>query len=207
MTLSNFAKDAYIAPGVSAFTHAEIPDMSSYASQSKHWISNFFLNSMLRANIKAPYRAYLFNYFRRAEGAFREHDLARTATLDFLASSGQSPAQYSVALFHWEIFLGQAWHAFKILEKAFKFTLYKGGEGSVEERFNRLYNQMKHVESRIACGQILENATVPVWIMRDGLQSVDISLSYVETAEVLKDVAKWADILMDPLTIREKLGA
>lgn len=202
---STHVLDEFIAPGASTFVRADIPDMSGYHKGSKHWVANFFLNSLLRRKLKPPLNAYLYNYFRRAEAAFREHDLARTAAVEFIASGRQSPPQYVLAIFHWEVFLGQAWHAFKLLEKAFGFVLYTPGAASVEERLNHLYNQMKHVESRIAAGQTLPGATVPVWMTNEGLASVDANLSWEETAEVLRAVSKWADIFVDPLTAPEKL--
>ena len=78
-TLSNYAKDKFIAPFMSAFLSADIPDMSSSCDQSGHWISNFVLNTMLRTNIASPFKQYLFNYLRRAEAAFRQHDIRREA--------------------------------------------------------------------------------------------------------------------------------
>jgi hypothetical protein len=65
---------------------------------------------------------------------------------------------------------------------------------------------MKHVESRIENGQILANATVPVWLDNNGLRSVDSTLSYEETAEILRDLAKYADALSDPFTAKDKLN-
>ena len=203
---SAYVIDKFIAPGASAFTEAEIPDGSSIHAQSAYWVSNFFLNSVLRAAYKPPLNAYVYNYLRRAEAAFREHGNARAETLSFLASGRQSPSRYAAAIFHWEVFLGQSWHAFKILEKAFGAVLYRQGSGSVEERLNQMYNRMKHVESRIAAGQMLPEATVPVWLTNEGLVSVDSNLTYSESGEVLKDVAKWAEILGDPLTVRQKLS-
>lgn len=196
--------DELIAPGASAFTKAAIPDMSEFHKESKHWVATFFLNSLVRSKFAPPHNAYLYNYFRRAEAAFREHDLARAATLNVIASGSQSPSRYATAIFHWEIFLGQAWHAFKLLEKAFGFILYAPGSSSVEERLNHLYNQMKHVESRIAAGQMPPGATVPVWLTNEGLVSIDAQLNWEETAEVLREVAKWADVFVDPMTAPDK---
>lgn len=204
---SAYAKDRFIAPGASALTRSEIPDMSTYAKDSQHWVANFFLNSMLRASWNSRLDAYVYNYLRRAEAAFREYSSARAETIAFVESSGQSPSRYARALFHWETYLGQSWHAYLILQTAFEIEqLYSRGNASPEERLNRLYNQMKHVESRIESGQMLESATVPVWLTNEGLQSIDTGLTFVETSEVLRDIAKFADILQDPLTVREKLG-
>lgn len=149
--------------------------------------------------------AYAYNYLRRAQHAFAEHQIARSCTLDFLASNGQSVQRYVDALYHWECFLGQAWHAFVLLVKAWEGRAFEKNDGSVEQRLNALYNQMKHVESRIENGQMASDATVPVWLENQGLRSVDEHLSFAETADILRELAKYADALMDPLTTKQKL--
>lgn len=206
ITLSNYAIDKFIAPNASLFTQADIPDMSEYDDQVTHWIANFSLNSMCRAAWKPPYNAYMYNYLRRAESAFVQHSLARSETIAFIESGRQSVRKYTAALFHWESFLGQSWHAYKTLQKCFEIQLYKPGDSSVEERLNMLYNQMKHVESRIENAQIIDGATVPVWLTNNGLVSIDTLLTFTETGEVLADVAKWANILQDPLSAPETLN-
>lgn len=102
--------------------------------------------------------------------------------------------------------MGQSWHAYKTLQKCFNVEIYKEGEDSVEERLNALYNQMKHAESKIENKEILEGATVPVWLTNQGLVSVKSALTFSETGEVLKDLAKWANILQDPLSVPKKLS-
>ncbi|HUU09188.1 MAG TPA: hypothetical protein VM431_01460 [Phycisphaerae bacterium] len=198
--------DKHIAPGVSSFTKADIPDMATWAKQSPHWIANFFLNSAFTASFAPPMNAYAYNFLRRAQYAFSEHHLARESTLAFLAAGGQSPTRYADALFHWECFLGQAWQAFALLCTAWEGRVYDKKDGSIEERLNALYNQVKHVESRINSGQMIPGATVPVWLDNYGLRSVDASLTYVETAEVLKELAKYADALMNPKTAKSALN-
>ncbi|TAJ19391.1 MAG: hypothetical protein EPO47_07845 [Rugosibacter sp.] len=200
-------RDTHIAPGVSSFTSAEIPDMSDYTKESPHWVGNFFLNSTFRAKFKAPMDAYAYNFLRRAQFAFTEHDLARKATLGFLDGGSQSVTRYVEALFHWECFLGQAWHAYALLTTAWEGKAFQKNDGSVEQRLNAMYNQMKHVESRIENAQMLPGATVPVWLENQGLRSVDANLTFTETADVLKDLAKYANALMDPKTAKDILSA
>jgi len=203
--------DRFIAPGVSAFNTADIPDMSTYDPESKHWVANHFLNSVLRGKFEPPMNAYVYNFVRRAEAAFSEHEQARQATLRFLASQKQSPSHYAAAVLHWEFFLGQAWQGYALLAKLLElltgeeFRIFSKGDGSVEDRLNRQYNCMKHVEKRIVNGQILEGATVPVWLTNEGIQSTDTLLTYSETGEVLRDIAKWATIVVDPIEMAERL--
>lgn len=203
--LSNYAKDTFIAPGLSGFTQADIPDMSRHSSQSSQWLDNHVLNIMLRGSWSPPLSAYVFNFLRRAAYAFHEHDEARRASLSSLAFRNQSPSTYAEALFHWETFLGQSWHALKLLQGAFDLTLFKKGNGSASERLHDLYNEMKHVESRIENGQMPTGATVPVWLTNAGLESVDAELSYLETGEILEFVAAWASALKDPKTAARKV--
>lgn len=208
ITYGAHIRDKHIAPGVSTFTAAEIPDMSGHTKESGHWIANFFLNSAFTATFKPPMDVYAYNFLRRVQFAYSEHALARDATLLFLAGGSQSVTRYAEALFHWECYLGQAWHAYALLAKAWEGTLFKQGDGSVEQRLNAMYNQMKHVESRIENAdkqQMLPGATVPVWLENNGLRSVDTVLSYAETGAVLKDLGKYANALMNPKTAKATL--
>ena len=201
--------EKHIAPGVSTFTVADISDMSGYTKESAHWIANFFLNSTARGSFRPPMDAYAFNFLRRAQFAFSEHEAARKSTLQFLSGGNQSVVHYADALFHWECFLSQSWHAYALLARAWEGTVFERHDGSVEQRLSALYNQMKHVESRIENSdtQMLPGATVPVWMENEGLRSIDTKLAYSETAEVLKDLAKYANALMDPKTAKKSLIA
>jgi hypothetical protein len=207
---SDHAKDRFIAPGVSSFESADIPDMSAYDPQSRHWVSNHFLNSLLRAPYNAPHNAYAYNFMRRAEAAFSEHAEARLATLAFL-EDGQSPSRYARAILHWEVFLSQCWHGYLLLLGFFgEKKVFEKGNASTEERLHGLYNAMKHVESRIdnaELGQMVKGATVPVWLTNHGIESTDAFLTYTETGGILRDLAKWASILEDPLQMADKFRA
>src|SRR5262249_42465677 len=121
--------DAHIAPGASAFTNAEIPDMSAWAAESAHWVANYFLNSALSAAFAPHMNAYAYNFIRRAQYAYSEHALARASTLKFLEVKGQAPRSYADALFHWECFLGQAWHAYALLLTAWKGKAFQKDDG------------------------------------------------------------------------------
>lgn len=212
MRASSYFLDKFVAPGISGFRSAEIPNMTTYDPESRFWLANFVLNSGLGGNFLPPGNAYAYNYLRRAVAAFSEHEEARQATRGFLSSDRQSLSRYAAATTHWEFFLGQSWHAYLLLRGFFKFLtqqdipqVFARGQGSVEERLNDLYNSMKHVESRIENGQMIEGATVPVWLTNDGLRSTDALLSYAETGDILRDLAKWANIIVDPREMANKL--
>jgi hypothetical protein len=66
-------EDTFIAPGVSQFTEAEIPDMSLWSKESQSWIANFFLNSLF-ASFRSPMQAYAYNSF--GELSMRSRNIA-----------------------------------------------------------------------------------------------------------------------------------
>jgi hypothetical protein len=59
--LSNYAKDKFVAPEMSKFTAATIRVMSQVDSEQEHWLSNFILNAIFRANVLSPQRQQMYN--------------------------------------------------------------------------------------------------------------------------------------------------
>jgi hypothetical protein len=198
--LTGYALEQVLAPGLREFDKAEIPDASRIGAHPERWASTFVLNSVGRGRYVQPMQTYVFNFLRRGRQAFAEHAQARELTIAFLEGNRQSPPKYVDALFHWESFVGQAWHAYQLLYKPLKIKLFDKGDGSQLQRLNAVYNAMKHVESRIENGQILDGATVPVWLTNEGLRSVDCLFAYSETFEILEEIAKWGTALVDPVT-------
>ncbi len=198
--------DKYVAPGFSAFTAATIPDMSAVSQEQEHWLANFILSSWSRPAMDDQ-RSTLFNFLRRTQAAFREYQEARRLTLAHLADGRPNAVSgYIAAIDHWEQFLSHADRAWAVLVKG-KPILFDKGDGSIVQRLNLLYNRTKHVETAINSGQLPPGGTLPVWLTNDGLEAVDAKLSFAEIAEVLTDLAKWADAAQDPLTMRETIRA
>ncbi len=203
--MTRFAKhilDKFLAPYVSNFRSAEIPEMSD---ESSSWLSKYFLNSVLRGSYADPFRQFVFNFLRRVEGAHVSHQCARSATAEFLHGSRQSMSRYMEAIFHWEAFLAQSWMAYALTENLNGTPPFRKGDGSVEQRVNLLYNRSKHSDTAIEAGQLPPEGTVPVWMEDDGLHGVDVMLRWEETGEVLRDLSNFANMLEDPITTAEKL--
>ena len=57
MPLTNWALDKYVAPDLSKLTECNAIDMTGFDDQCEDWVANFVLNSMLRVDVQAPYRA------------------------------------------------------------------------------------------------------------------------------------------------------
>lgn len=194
--------NGYMAPGISDFKTADIPDISKSYDQSHYWLTNYILNSILRGDYGLPFKSYAFNFLRKAEGAFREHELARVATLRYLTSGKQSPSSYMEALLYWEHFLALSWQAYDLFRRAFGIRIFTPGDRSLEERLNLLYNSCKHDVGSVS---VPPEAIIPVWMTDNGLTNSKVTVTFPETADVLQELAKWAAILEDPLTVQDKL--
>jgi hypothetical protein len=110
--------DTYLAPEISEFDRAEIPDMSATQPESLDWMSNYVRSSVLRGAAPSPQSENRFSFLRRATIVYSEHGLARQATLAYLESEEQSFGKYFMAIHHWDQFLTAAWHALEALRYA-----------------------------------------------------------------------------------------
>ncbi|MGH9248217.1 MAG: hypothetical protein ACRD0W_01670 [Acidimicrobiales bacterium] len=201
---SSYALDMYFAPRMSAFTSASIPDMSEVDAEQAHWLSNYILNSMLRAKLQTPKRQQVYNFLRRSHAAFSEYASARSCTLAFVADRDK-PLCYLDAIGHWEAFLAYSWQAYLFLG-AGQVRWFMQNDGSVLQRLNFLHNQAKHADRAIQRGEYVDDSPLCVWLTNEGLSCVGAELTFPDMAEVLTDLAEWASALQDPLTARQKLA-
>ena len=77
-------------------------------------MSNYFLNSVVRAQYGSPTRELVAALLRRVTIAFEEYELARVRTNEFVERrlNGEQPMRvYLSALHHWEECLAAAWQA------------------------------------------------------------------------------------------------
>ena len=155
MPLSNYAKDKFVAPEMSKFTAATIRDMSQVDSEQEHWLSNFILNAIFRANVLSPQRQQMYNFLRRSHSAYAEYALARKVTLAFIED--RRHIRYLDAIGHWEAFLAYSWQAHCFLGRGKKIWFEKG-DGSVRERLNVLHNRAKHADEPSSAGSSPETA-------------------------------------------------
>ena len=192
--------DTYVANEISKFETAEIPDMSAAQPESLHWISDYILNSVFCGALPSPQREYRFSFLRHAMIAYREHNMARYATLAFLESDERSFGRYFTAIHHWEQFVVASWHALDTLRRAGVVgRLYEPGDGSIAEQLHGLYEETKDTEARIDTGETPPQGSLPVWLCNAGLRSIDAELTFAETGEVLARIRDWAHVVEDPL--------
>jgi len=204
---TNYARDRFMFPEMSAFTEANLRDLASQTSVQDRYLNSYVLNSILRGHFDDPKHEQLgFNFQRRAQIAFVEYAWPALTPCVTSPRFPTSLSDYATALHHWETTLAALWQGLCLLgrfsDPAAKW--YENGDGSKFERLNHMYNRMKHVDKAITAGQVLPDSMTPVWLANDGLKSVDHVLTYEEIAELLTDMEEVATLIQDPVALGQR---
>lgn len=191
--------DTYIAHKISYLTECNAQDASIL---KEPWLNNFILNSAFIAEVPESIKPYYFNFLRRIEAAFIEYGLAREALKEFVEARINRPEEnrfspYFIALFHFETFVAQLYQAYEFLRTVSGMDFFTEGEGTIIEKFYKIYISSKHMDKWIKGRIIPPKATVAIWITNEGLEGKDgrgkdIKLSFGEMYETLEYTAKFS---------------
>lgn len=189
--------DTVLAPGISSFTEADIPDLSPEFTQAPHWMANHFLNSALGSRWSGPLRIHLVTGLLRAQLAFAAYHDARVLSSEYL--TGHNPhtprvRRYFELVGKWESCV----HNLQMFIDAFNkiaapSKAYETGDDSEEERLCKLANDIKHLGRSPK-----DEHTIPMWLTNDGLKSMQSAVSYHEMAKLIRATSAFADRLQHP---------
>ena len=199
--------DRFLAPGISTFTSCDAPDISAAHPEASHWLTNHFLNSLLRSHYKDKVRQFAINQLLRAQTAFSDYHEARSLTQDYLRlGHPDNPATrtYFRAIAKWEscflniqIFM----NVMNWMKKEYKDSaVFEKGDGSAAQRAHAIANKVKHWGEDIANGRYAVDDTIPMWLTNAGFATRTTTLSYLELADLVGEIATTADALQDPIT-------
>lgn len=191
-----------VAPGITTFDRAEIPDLRQMHDQHPYWLANHFLESILGLAYQGVYRQYVFNALYRIQTAFSIYHEARDLTAKYLSITVlDNPAigAYFQALASWETCFLNWQILVEIYNKMMsKGRLFESADGSAEQRAYGIANAIKHTGMFIAREKHGDGATVPMWLRNDGFHSLESYISYQELGNLMLDAAKFADEIQSP---------
>jgi hypothetical protein len=201
--------DKFVAPGISGFTRAEMPDLRSEFPEAGYWLVNHFQNNVWRGSFKPRARQVALFFLRRAHTAFTVYHRARELTLDFLQQSEpHSPrlGAYYVAIEHWEAFAINFW----MLAKPYVWLsagvkAFEACDGSATFRLHSIGNKVKHFVGDFDGDKTGPGACLPLWLSNEGLCSTEHGVTFVEAASELRHAAEYANALQDPRSFIEGL--
>ncbi len=191
MPLSNFAFDRYISQELSNLTECHVPDLASEPFRAGGWLSEFILNSTFGHPIDHGRRRFGLGFLRRAEAAFMEHALFRTALIEYISTTPLRPSQYFRCIHHLESTIAAAWQAFDFARRVFNEDVFTKGGGSPHERLNFIYNTARHFDpDELPAGHLH-----PVWLSNRAVHSATAELSFAELADMLREIGEFANKL------------
>jgi hypothetical protein len=189
--------DEYLAPGISSFNEAEVPDLAGKCPQSDHWISNLFLNSLFGVRYNATWKQAAVSFLFRTQSALRAYEAARTKTLECTkAFEPGRPAGrlYFEAVAQWEVVLLNIQIALDLFLKVISPQTKATDDA---DRIRLAANRIKHFAEDIKEGAI-PDLTVPLWLAKDCLKTSAADVTFEELAENLCEMGQAADILQYP---------
>lgn len=207
--------DTLIAPGISTFRAANIPDIAGRFPQAEHWLGNHFLNNFFRGSFADDRaRQLAMGFLRRAQLAHVAYRDARRLTLAYL--DGNDPdnpriGPYYEAIARWEQFAIEISIALDIFRWLNHLdggpAAFVKGDGSDEDRIYDIANKVKHAGEHIARRRYGITFMVPLWLTDDGLNAIGTLVTFQQAFEIISEMAELADRLQDPKAFAEQAKA
>lgn len=203
MVLSSYSLDKFVAHQLSKVTACGAPDLGE---AKKSFLNAFIMNTMLGVTIEPKTKAFLFNYLRRVEGAFRTYHSARNALTNYISTPSDVISPYFEALLEFEVCVAQSYQALEMLAKSMGVEVFDKSDDKSYKRLHTLYVDSKHMDRMIHGGKIPEDATSGVWISNDGLESKRGTMAFNELADILRFLNRIAEQVANVNVPKEKSG-
>lgn len=180
MPFTKSAVELFISARAAEVTACGASDMKVIVPESEHWLSHFGLAVIFNDFPPAEIRPLVINFIRRIHCAFHEYGLARQEVLKLVKDGHGRWSPYFAALNNFEVTVAQLYLALDSIRKHAKRDFFKNGDGSFEERLNRIYNATKHQ---------LAGSELPVWFTNEGIACTQSSLSFSEIEDFMQKMA------------------
>jgi len=194
----NHFLDTLLAPGLSSFNEAEVPDLSGDCPQADHWLSNLFLNSLLGPRYNDTWKQAAVAFIFRTQTALRAYRAGRAKTLECVdAFEPGRPASrlYFEAVSQWEAVLLNVQIAIDLYLKVMDPN---GVETDDASRIRKAANRVKHFAEDVERGKNSGDLTVPLWLARDRIKTRIAEVTFEELAENIREMGRAADLLQNP---------
>ena len=171
MPFTKAAVGLFISKRAAEVSACGLSNMKRNILESENWLSNIGLSIYFHDFPPEELRPFAINFIRRISAAFDQYDLARREVLALVKDGHGRWSPYFKALSHLEVTIGQLYVAMDSARKRTGCDFFKRGDGTVEDKLNRLYNASKH---QIAADEL------PVWFSNFGVHSSDVLVTFEE---------------------------
>lgn len=160
-TWEDTAKDNYIAAEISKLVRCGAEDISE---NKKYLLNAFIKNHKLATSLKNESRRLIFNFIRKTEIAFNEYCYARNSLIDYLATKDETVTPYFQSLAHLENCIIHLYQAAMLFNGIAGEKQFQKDDGSIFDRANKMYNQIKYIESYAELGQFKGASSFEVFV-------------------------------------------
>jgi len=180
MPFTKAAVGQFISKRAAEVSSCGLSNMKEHIPESEHWLSNIGLSVIFHDFPPEEMRPFAINFIRRISAAFDQYDLARREVLVLVKDGHGRWSPYFKALNHLEVTIGQLYVAMDSARKRTGRDFFKSGDGSVEDKLNRLYNASKH---QIAANEL------PMWLSNLSVHSSDTLVTFEEIEDYMLKMA------------------
>lgn len=187
--------DTLLAPGISNFNEAEIPDLTGMFPEADHWLANFFLNCLIGPRYTDQWKQAAITFMFRTQNAIGSYGTARATTLECVG--GWSPGRpdfrrYFQAVSQWETVIINMQVTLNLYTVFIDPNAVETGDAA---RLRQIGNRIKHFAEDIRDQPANQaDLTLPMWLGASGLLVRTANLSFAEIAENIREMAAAADI-------------
>ena len=199
--------DKFLAPGISIFNKADVPNLDEACPDADHWISNHFLNSLFGHRYNDDWRQVTVTFIFRIQNALRAYRIARVKTLECV--HGFQPGRpksnlYFEAVSQWETALLNIQIALDLFLKVMDPNAIETDDA---KRIRLTAARIKHFAEDIVDGKNSPELTLPMWLASDRLITRTSYVTFAELAENLTEMGIAAEIMQNPGKISDDSSA
>ncbi|MCF6256019.1 MAG: hypothetical protein L3J98_06615 [Gammaproteobacteria bacterium] len=153
------------------------------------------------------------NYIQKAQYIFHEYNIVRELSDKYHKNnSPNNPklSEYYLLIYHLSNIFIQYCSAIEACNTINKFLgddskAFNKNDGSAEQRAYEIGNSIKHVAICIDSGVCENDHTLSIWLTNSLVESFDVEISFKELENCIRDVGRFAEPLVDPMTFSDKV--
>jgi hypothetical protein len=199
----SYVLDEYGAPKLSELTKCGAPELPELPNHLAVAVLNLVVG--VRGDYAKDDRRRRLNFIRRTETAVGEYRLGRAklqAYVEQLSSRNNHFLEALRALSHFEQCAAASYQAAELAAGLLSRRLFEKVDGSRWNRLYNIYNRSKHFgaerRSSLKARQAGNRApfpAVPVWLINEGLESTDASITFAELHDIIVNLREGVELI------------
>jgi hypothetical protein len=174
------AVELFISKKAAEVTRCGASDVQLQVPEYEHWLAIAGLSMIFNDFPPEEIRPFAINFIRRIDAAYAEYGLARQQVLELVKDGNGRWSPYFRALHHFEVTISQLYMAMDSVRKKANHNFFNSGDGSFEEKLNRIYNASKHQIAQVE---------LPVWFSDTGVCTSKATLLFEEIEDYMLKMA------------------